>query len=156
MTPRWISLPLLALVVACDEKPPADTGAFLDCTEIGCSDSYDADFSPALTAQGDYVFTLDIDGEITTCIMALPLVETESCDAPLQITRSGSALPESEHSLPSFTILETGFESYTLTIELDGVELVSWTEEPEWELVQPNGEGCEPVCEVARSTVMVP
>ena len=156
MTPRWISLPLLALTVACDEKPLTDTGEYFDCSEIGCTDGYEADFSPALEAQGDYVFTLDLDGEVTTCTVALPLVETESCDGPLQITRSGSALPESEHSLPSFTIFETGFESYTLTIELDGVELVSWTEAPGWELVQPNGEGCEPICEVAHSTVVVP
>ena len=154
---RWISCSLLAFTVACDESPPAvDTAQTYGCTQIGCSDSFEADFQPILDAQGEYLFTLDVDGAVTTCTVTLPLAETQSCDGPLQILRSGSALPESEHSLPSFTIFETGFVSYTLTIELDGVELVRWTEEPEWDVVQPNGEGCAPSCEVARSTVVIP
>ena len=156
MMSRWILVSLSALTFACDEEPPVDTGMYYSCTEIGCSDGINGQFSPELTAHGDYVFTLDLDGEVTTCALTLPLVDSQSCEGPLQVTKSGSALPESDQSFPSFMIFETGFESYTLTIELDGVELLSWTESPEWEIVRPNGEGCDPVCELASATVAVP
>jgi hypothetical protein len=148
---------LLAFTFACEEAADStDIIQVFDCTEIGCSDSFDAQFSPVLDVQGEYLFTLELDGQVTTCTLTLPLGESQFCDAPLQISQSGSALPESEHHLPSFTIFETGFTTYTLTIELDGIELVSWTEEPEWEVIQPNGEGCDPVCEIASSTVVIP
>ena len=157
MMNRLIVLLPLSAVVACDEVTPLDdTGYGITCTEIGCSDSFTGQFQPELDAQGEYVFTLDLDGALTTCSVSLPLVDEQSCGGVLQISRSGSALPASEHSIPGFTIFDTGFASYTLTIELDGVELISWTESPEWEIIQPNGEGCEPICEVASSTVVLP
>ena len=155
MIDHRILFSVLVFTVACDERPQTLDTSF-DCSEIGCSDSFEADFQPVLEMQGDYLFTLDVDGVVTTCAMTLPLIDGQSCDGPLQLLRSGSALPESEHSLPAFSILETGFVSYTLTIELDGVELVRWTEEPEWDVIQPNGEGCAPVCEVASSMVVIP
>jgi hypothetical protein len=157
MVSRWFSIALFGLSMACDESPPgSEPGDALSCTEIGCSDGLEGRFSPEIVTQGEYLFTLDIEGQVTTCTVTLPLAETHSCDAPLQIMRSGSALPETEHSLPGFSIFEAGFVSYTLTIALDGVEIVSVTEEPDWATVQPNGEGCEPVCEMADSTVVLP
>ena len=159
MFSRLLSLSLLASLVACDEKEPAsDSGVDFgyDCTEIGCTDGLQGEFQPELKTQGTYVFTLDLDGAVSTCSLTLPIVDSESCTGALQITRSGSALADSEHSLPSFRIDEIGFTSYTLTAELDGTELFSVTEEPDWELVHPNGEECGPTCEIASTTVAVP
>jgi hypothetical protein len=158
MMSRWISLALLTLACSETDAPagdPTDSGSVLGCTEIGCSDGFAGTFSPELEEQGSYLFTLDLDGVRSTCTVTLPIIASESCDGPLQISRSGSALPESEHSLPGFMIFSSDFSTYTLTIERDGVEILSWTEEPEWETYQPNGEGCEPICESAGSTLQV-
>jgi len=148
---------LLASLFACDEeKPTLDPDIYYSCTEMGCVDGLLGRFQPELQTHGEYVFTLDVDGMVSSCSLTLPLVDSESCEGSLQITRSGSAMPASDHSFPFFNIYEIGFSTYTLTVERDGAEVVSWTEEPEWELLHPNGEECEPTCEVADTTVVIP
>jgi hypothetical protein len=151
MTFRSIVLALFAM--ACGPVQPIGGGM---CTEIGCSDGFDGRFSPEFTEPGDYEFILEIDGVTSTCAYSLPLDDSGSCDGVLQVVRSGSALPASEHSLPSFSIFEVGFAEFTLTVTRDGVEEASWTESPEWEVLQPNGPECGPTCEVAGVTLTRP
>ena len=65
--------------------------------------------TPALTTAGIYVFTATLDGVTETCEYTLPFVEENgeygSCDGEnLWLTISGTALDESEHSIPEMYI----------------------------------------------------
>jgi len=161
-----VALSLLPLVLspACrpGESPGSDKdsapgiGTGLDCGGIACEDGFNGAFAPAFTVHGAYVFTADIDGAVSTCAGSLPLGGDFACDGELQLTRSGSALPDDEHSLPSFLIYQAGFSTLNLTVTRDGVEEASWSESPEWELYQPNGADCGPTCTVAGATLSWP
>ncbi|MGC6493707.1 MAG: hypothetical protein ACON5B_12795 [Myxococcota bacterium] len=155
MSPR-LTLAAAMTLVACTAGGPKPDIQPLDCTEIGCSDGLDGMFSPAFTAQGAYVFTLEAEGFTSTCTGQLPLDEDFVCKGDLQVTRSGSALPDSEHSLPSFRIFSSGFAEFSLTVTLDGAEVASWNVSPQWDTIQPNGAGCDPICDVADVTLSWP
>lgn len=128
----------------------------IDCTEIGCADGYSGEFSPPFTTAGDYEFTLSLDGDPSSCQGSLPIRDDFTCEGVLQLTVSGSALPDDEHSLPGFFVYRTDFSELVLTVTRDGVEAARWEERPEWVVSQPNGPDCEPTCTQAASTFRRP
>ena len=128
----------------------------IDCTEIGCADGFSGQFSPAFTAAGAYVFTLALDGAVSTCAGTLPFNDDFSCDGALGLTLSGTALPPSDQSLPGFEIRQIDFATLQLTVTRDGTEEASWTVTPTWDTVAPNGPECGPVCTTAGAELTWP
>lgn len=163
MNPRMLLLSLMTLGCRpAEETSTKETGSGgswtdgMDCTEIGCVDGFSGEFSPAFTTPGAYAFTLDLDGSVSTCAGSLPLNDDFNCDGALGVTLSGSALPDSEHSLPGFQILQFDFVTLQLTVTRDGTEEASWTVTPEWETFAPNGPECGPVCTSAGARLSWP
>ncbi len=160
--------PLFALVAACAsssaEAPPPATPEppGRACTEIGCTSGLSVDWQSAGGWKpGQYRFEFDFDGTVTTCEAALPL---KPCDVPsvtcsasgvVTIGESGCALPPEGQGFSGFTT--AGFpRSVKVRIVRDGQTLVEGTSAPSYRKVQPNGEGCEPVCQQGHETVRVP
>ena len=163
MNPRVLLLIMMTLGCRPAEETSAkETGSAgswtdgMDCTEIGCMDGFNGEFAPAFTTPGAYVFTLNLEGSVSTCAGSLPLNDDFNCDGALGVTLSGSALPDSEHSLPGFQILQFDFVTLQLTVTRDGTEEASWTVTPEWEAFAPNGPECGPVCTSAGASLSWP
>ena len=156
------SLFLSLILIACNtgevgEEKDSDFGTTMPgCTEIGCADGFNGEFSPAFTTQGAYVFPLDLDGVTSSCTGSLPLNDGFSCDGDLGVSQSGSALPDDEHSLPGFYVSRYDFAQLQLTVERDGVEVASWSVSPEWSTFQPNGPECGPTCTSASANLSWP
>jgi hypothetical protein len=161
--------PLFALLAACasssPEAPPPATPEppGRACTEIGCADGLTIDWESAGGWKpGRYRFEFEIDGAATTCEATLPL---RPCDAGPSVTcgtngavmigESGCALPPDGHGFSGVTI--AGFpRSLKLRIVRDGQTLAEQTSAPSYRKVQPNGEGCPPVCQQAHEVVRLP
>ena len=156
------SILLSLILIACGtdddgEGKDSSSGTTMPgCTEIGCVDGFNGVFSPAFTAPGAYVFTVDIDGAVSTCAGNLPFDGDFACDGDLGVNLSGTALPDDEHSLPGFYLSPTEFAELQLMVERDGVEEAAWTLSPEWSTFQPNGPGCEPTCTSAGADLSWP
>jgi hypothetical protein len=141
-------LPLALLLTACPDTT--------ECTLIGCLSGVTVDFAEPLQAQGAYTFSVDLDGDVVTCVATLPLTEEagDGCDDErVMLWESGSALAESEHELPGMDINGEAVEAVVISVALDGVALGSASFSPEYSRVAPNGEECGPVCDVAGVTV---
>ena len=126
------------------------------CSLIGCADGFSGSFSPPFTAAGEYVVTADIDGQESTRAGRLPLGEDWVGEGDLQLSLSGSALPDDQHSLPGFFLPQAGFSTLEMTVTHDGMEVARWSLSPDWEVIQPNGPGCGPTCTVAGASLSWP
>ena len=129
------------------------------CTEMGCMDGLQINFTPALTTAGTYVFTATLDGVTESCQYTIPFVEENgeygSCDGEnLQLTISGTALDESEHSIPEMYIPSSPTD-VSIVITRDEVEIANQSFQPEYEEFAPNGKECGPVCYSTSQTIDV-
>lgn len=122
-----------------------------ECTEIGCTDGLtlrlladEDDFEV-----GTYAVSITADGEQTDCSFEIKsdcagadiCVGEEDCNA-------GYPLSASDPS--EVTLLVGGAPAdVTVVVTLDGQEIVNETTQPEYMEVQPNGEGCPPICNQA-------
>jgi hypothetical protein len=145
---------LLLLLAACDPIPlfPHDDTAA--CTDMGCTDGYDLGFS--VSTPGTWSFDLSIDGAPVHCQATLPLRESnpDGCDADdVGLVLSGSALPDSEHSIEGLGVWRVGVETIELTVTRDDAPVWSGTLHPAYETLAPNGEACGPVCSYAHEDV---
>lgn len=137
--------------------PGCDAGGGAACTEIGCTDGLwvEVDFSPGLTS-GDYEIVLN-DGSMapTTCTFEVSEVASD-CDGESICVQNADC--DAVWNLESGTVgfnLEGTPSDLVVTVRQDSVDLSSVSLSPEYESVQPNGEGCEPTCEQATETVTV-
>jgi len=162
--------PFFVLVAACaspsteapppgNPEPPSDRA----CTEIGCMNGFSVDLQSAGGWKpGRYRFEFDLDGTVTTCEATLPL---RACDAGPSVTcspngavtigESGCALPPEQHGFTVFTMLGMP-RSVKVRIARDGQTLAEQTSTPSYRKVQPNGEGCPPICEQGNEVLRVP
>ncbi|UQA62862.1 hypothetical protein [Polyangium aurulentum] len=168
--------PFLVLLAACaspsTDAPPPETPAppatpappsDRVCTEIGCLNGLSVDLQSAGGWKpGKYRFEFDFDGTATTCEATLPL---RACDAGPSVTcspngavtigESGCALPPEQHGFSGFNV-EGMPRSVKVRITRDGATLAEATSTPSYRKVQPNGEGCPPVCQQGHEAVRVP
>ncbi|MBK8172982.1 MAG: hypothetical protein IPK60_21980 [Sandaracinaceae bacterium] len=125
------------------------------CTLIGCEDGFGVAFDARDWPGGDYVVTVDADGQARTCTVTLPYATVETgatCSDGLRLDTSGSALPASEHEILGLHVTDTP-ASLTVTITRDSVMLATESFTPSYITTQPNGPGCEPVCTQANATM---
>ena len=147
--------------LGCASSSPPQTG----CTEIGCNDGLTVTFAPnSGWAPGSYRFVIDIDGQVTTCEGSLPL---KDCDAGpslqcspaterVRIGESGCALPPEQQGFSELQIGVPPAASVKITVSRDGAELVQKTLAPQYKTSRPNGPDCEPVCQSASESLMIP
>lgn len=81
------------------------------CTMLGCDTEGVVTVDFTFREPGTYRFEVDVDGVLTRCSMKLPLDADENGEGPrpcdrdaVRLQGSGSALPESEHTLGPITI----------------------------------------------------
>jgi hypothetical protein len=153
----FVSIPGLG----CASSSPPQTG----CTEIGCNDGLTVTFAPnSGWAPGSYRFVVDIDGQTTTCEGMLPLkdcdvgpsLQCSPASGRLGIGESGCALPPAQQGFSELHLGVPPAQSVTITVSRDGSELVQKTLTPQYKTSQPNGPNCEPVCQTASETLMIP
>lgn len=135
---------LSACVIDLRDQTPRDTGGLV-CTEIGCTDGFEIAFTA--TDPGLWIFDLSLDGDDVRCTATLPFrdgAESGCDDDRVTLFLSGTALDDAEHAIAGLLISTTP-ETVELTIRHDDTDR-GHTFTPEYEEVQPNGEGCPPVC----------
>lgn len=126
------------------------------CTELGCENGVNVDFS--FRDRGSYVFIVTVDGARTTCRATLPLPRDifQACDrSEVLLGLVGSQLPPEQQSIEGLR-LPAATDANEITIEAtrDGIAIGSKTFKPAYDVRPgPNGPDCEPKeCKLARAT----
>lgn len=151
-----------------DQPTPAEPTTAGDpggkaCTQIGCENGVRLTINkPTPWVAGAYAFNFELDGKAVECKGALPLQACEagpslSCtaDAKVRIGESGCALPVAQHGFSDITI-EGAPQRVKVTVSRDGQEIGAADLTPNYMTSQPNGEGCEPICNNASGEVAIP
>lgn len=150
---------LAALPLGCGAAPAAPPAAGKSgrtCTKMGCTSGLALELVRSTPwPQGSYRFTLRIDGKSVSCEGKLPLEPCERgpsfrcSDASLRVEESGCALPPEQHAVSGLSSTVSQAAEVSLVIEHQGVLQATAKLQPTFQTVQPNGPGCEPVCQSA-------
>lgn len=130
------------------------------CTEIGCGPSFHVEFKRASWPAGKVDIVVVADGTTTNCSVTLPFASCDSgmiCDQanpPFLLELSGCALPAAQHAITGVMWSQVGPKQATITVTQDGTMLGTQMFQPTYTMSQPNGPGCEPVCNQAQSVSM--
>ncbi len=130
----------------------------LDCTSLGCTDGVEVFFSRAAFEPGIYTVTVDMHGDIVVCQATIPLETdtTDGCNDPrAMLYLSGSALDTSEQSVDGFFLDDTDARAMAVTVAFEGDQIGYAAFEPDYQLLQPNGEDCEPTCLYASNELLL-
>ncbi len=128
------------------------------CTEMGCTSGFTIQVSPDYRWQpGQYHFAFQLDDKTITCDGVLPLPPCEQngmkCSAEgVIITQSGCALPKEDHGFGDM-FLSIFPKQVGVNITRDSKTIAAQQFTPAYQVLQPNGEGCEPVCKQATTTL---
>ena len=129
------------------------------CTQIGCVNGLSVQFSRPLREAGSYTVMLELDGERVSCQSTLPFAscsaESPCSSSKVILEQSGCALPPSAHEIVGLRVTST-VRTLSLRIQRDGGEIASQNFTPSYIRSAPNGEDCEPICEQASATLVVP
>lgn len=124
-----------------------------DCTGVGCASFLNVEFPGDRNWEtGSWTVTMMADGsELGSCTFDLPEATGGSepdCDDSVSVMFDSTG-----ESLTEVTYRPTGEpgQSFDVQLERDGQEVATDTLEPEFSVVQPNGEGCSPTCYQATS-----
>lgn len=144
-------------------EPPLHGDSPRACTEMGCIDGLAIDFEPSSGwTPGAYELAITLDGQLTTCTGVLPL---SSCDAPsfqctsdaVQVGESGCALDAPAHGLSGLQIDRSSQpKQVDIAISRDGSEITRASFSPTYRRVQPNGDGCPPICHQSVQRLAIP
>lgn len=145
--PAFLALLLVLLSL------PATPHAMRACTQMGCHNGLHVMLEGGTWLPGRYAISIAADGKTITCQAVLPFADCDSahvtCSAPgVQIGESGCALPASEHSLNGFMMAEVP-RRIEFSIRHESGKRFAFTQTLNATTVQPNGQGCEPVCRQA-------
>jgi hypothetical protein len=147
---------VLAACNASSAAPPTSPAPSRACTQLGCKSGLDLELVRSTPwPQGTYRITLRVDDKSASCEGKLPLGSCESgpsfrCSDPsLTISESGCALPPDQHALSGLASTATAASKVSLVIEHQGSIQATAQLTPTFQSLQPNGAGCEPVCETA-------
>ena len=130
---------------------------------IGCESGLRVQLEPdGGWPEGRYRFEIDADGAHAICAGSIPLpacgTSALACDRTdgFQIIESGCALAPSGQSFPVIRF-DAKLRPKTVTIGVlrNDASVGRMQFAPRFETVQPNGEGCEPVCEQASATLQL-
>lgn len=127
------------------------------CTEMGCESGFHLRVDPAKNwPAGNYLFRLELDGKKILCKGKLPLPPCERlairCGGKdeVQIVESGCALGAAEHKFGDLHFPQMP-KRISVTILKDGKTFATWKGAATYHKVQPNGNGCEPICRQATA-----
>lgn len=117
----------------------AAPGCVHTCTLMYAPDNLEIVLNPTLADVGSWEIVLEGDLE-ASCAVVLPLVEGEvaTCDkneVNLLISEAGDAIE-------GISLFGYAPESLTVSFSLDGTLVSSHDLEPEYDVDEPNGEGC--------------
>ncbi|HEY0840249.1 MAG TPA: hypothetical protein VGD74_08685 [Vulgatibacter sp.] len=129
------------------------------CTVMGCVDSVQVSFEPALSAAGTYELVMEWEGEILACHATLPLEPgSERCESA-----GGDSTPhlgglqiDRENGGPITGMWAAKAPaSLSVTIRQDDQVIASRQLEPAYERFQPNGAECDGdyFCQSAHTTL---
>ena len=161
VTPRVVGA---AIAVGALGLVPACAVHTTGCTEIGCGWAFEVDFSPTVTATGDYRIDVTADGVATSCTVSLPFsscdgaVSCDRADPGFLIQTSGCALPAAEHEILGVLWPVSGPAQATVEVSLGATVIATASFTPTYVSSQPNGADCEPTCTQATQpgTLAVP
>ena len=122
------------------------TGGAQACTEIGCNDGFTLTLTAAngtFTA-GEYTLDTDLDGTTESCTITIGAMVDSTCNALIDVTNTPNRIDILYGGTPA---------SVGVVVALDGTEVFNQTYTPEYMEVQPNGEGCPPVCMQAGAEI---
>ena len=148
---------MIVLIMSCIGFVGSKIDLGSGCTEMGCVDGLEVNLSPEFSAPGSYELQLLLDETLVTCTADLPLSsESESCSSEeVWMLTSGSALAASEHRLTGWsTILSP--ELIEMVVLHESTVVLNEGFYASYEMLQPNGEDCEPTCYTESVTVTVP
>lgn len=149
---------MIALVAACggESKSPVPGVEQRGCTELGCENGVNVDFT--FRERGSYVFVVTVDGSKTTCRATLPLSKdlVTPCDrSEVFLGLIGSQLPADQQSIDGLKLpAATNASSITVEATRDAISIGQKTFKPPYDVRPgPNGPDCEPKeCKLARTT----
>ena len=123
------------LAVAC-----MDGSGGLDCTEMGCSGSLEVLLSQEGLSDGEYILSLDMDGELETCSFILPFdAAAVSCSAGSEM-----GLEAGDITVRIMTPMGGNFEVLAVDLAEQDSSVFSTTVNVDWsEPFYPNGEECD-------------
>jgi hypothetical protein len=130
------------------------------CTEIGCRNGLTLTVDPDYKWKwGRYEISLLFEGRSVNCQGYLPLKKCDKgpsfkCSSDMVVIgESGCAMPESTHGIPEIYIDDTPGRMMVRIVR-DGQAVITRTLTPEYKESQPNGPGCEPVCNSASYNLL--
>jgi hypothetical protein len=131
-----------------------------ECTEIGCQNGLILNVDPDYQWKwGRYEISFLFEGRSVNCQGYLPLKKCDKgpsfkCSSDkVVIGESGCALPESAHGISTIQINDMPGRMM-VRIERDGKAVITRTLTPEYKESEPNGPGCEPVCNSATYNLL--
>lgn len=140
-------------------RPPV---ASKQCTDMACLDGIHIGLEPmGAWPAGNYVFDIDADGQHRTCHGTLPLpvcgTRALSCtgDLDLSIVESGCAMPPATHAFGDIDLRRNDLKHVHVKISHNGKPRIDQQIDPTYRTVQPNGEGCGPICTQASAQLKV-
>ncbi len=131
------------------------------CTQMGCDSGFHLRVDPQkIWPAGNYLFRLELDGKKIQCKGSLPLPPCErralQCEGKgeVQIMESGCALDRGEHRFGDLHFPKMP-KKISVTILRDGKSFAEWKGEASYKKLQPNGNGCEPICHQASAELLL-
>jgi hypothetical protein len=134
----------------------ASSGGARSCTEIGCANGFDIQFS--YNTPGSYIVDVKLDGDLVHCAATIPLRGSGTpCDrSDVLLTTVGSALPVAQQSIGGVHLTNTSAKRVSIQVQRDGKMLASgsWDPIPYVTRPGPNGPGCPPETCTSGSVVL--
>lgn len=112
----------------------------LECNAMYAPDALQLTFDPALEGDGEWTVTLSGDLD-AGCSVTLPL-PTEDAWPVCDMEGVELLLSEDYTRIEGVSLFALAPEAVTLTVALDGEEILSQAITPEYDVDEPNGKGC--------------
>jgi hypothetical protein len=139
---RWVAVWLFGVgalgVVSCKE-----------CDSVGCRNGPVLNFSRGLTEAGSYEIAGTLDDQSFSCQVTLDSAPSSKCDKPQIHVLFGGTTPASISGVS----VDTNPGRVTVQIKREGQLLATGEANPSYQVSQPNGGGCEPICRYSEATL---
>ena len=128
------------------------------CSEIGCSSGFTLALAATVDALpvGTYALAIEADGDDDACSFTIA-DDPQQCAIPPCVTATTCnaiyLLQESPQRVDlAFGVVAT----LAITVTRDALEVAQGSYAPAYDVVAPNGAGCEPVCAQANAVLPIP
>ena len=110
-----------------------------ECNQMYAPDNLQITFEPSLSDAG--AWTVELSGDLSaTCTVTLPLADDGAPDCDLEGV--DLLISDDSSSIEGVSFFALAPDAVTLTVSLEGEELLSEDLAPTYESDEPNGEGC--------------